>query len=280
LGTYLAVNRRLSSRLLIAGERRLMDEKPYLLAKLTWEEAKQLFAETDIAIVPVGSQEQHGPALPLDNDAFQAQELAHRVADKLWPQTKTIVTPLVSYGISPHHMPFAGTITLDPETFIGLIVDIGKSLAKHGAKKIIVMNSHGGNSAALSIALRKLHDETGLWCVGIEWWKITGDLVKETFEPPHFHADEMETSVAWALGQRVLEEKRVDEPGREPVPGFSKPTMFPSQPHIMPIWNTTDLTDSGTIGNATRADPQKGQKIVDAAIDRIITFIRKVADLN
>lgn len=257
----------------------MTDVKPYLLAKLTWKEAKTLYKETDIAIIPVGSQEQHGPALPLDNDAFQAQEFAHRVADRLWPKIKTIVTPLISYGVSPHHMPFAGTITLRHETFIDLIVDVGKSLSEHGAKKIIVMNSHGGNTAALSIALRKLHDEASLWCACIEWWKITGDLVKQIFEPPHFHADEMETSVAWALGQRVLEDQRVDEPGREPVPGFSKATMFPPQPHIMPIWDTTDLTDSGTIGYATRADPKKGQKVVDEAIERIARFIEKVATL-
>jgi len=258
----------------------LPDLKPFLLAKLTWQEAKALYEETDIAIIPVGSQEQHGPALPLDNDAFQAQEFAYLVADRLWPMVKTIVTPLVSYGVSPHHMPFTGTITLRHETFIDVIVDIGKSLAKHGIKKIVVMNSHGGNTAALSIALRKLHDEDSLFCVGIEWWKIAGDLVQKTFEPPHFHADEMETSVAWALGQRVIDKKRVDEPGREPVPGFSKATMFPSQPHIMPVWDTTDFTDSGTIGYATRASPEKGQIIVDAAIERIVAFIEKVASMD
>lgn len=258
----------------------MADIKPFDLAKLTWQEAKALFRETDMAIIPVGSQEQHGPALPLDNDAFQAQEFATLVADRLWPKIKLAVAPLISYGVSPHHMPFSGTITLRHETFIDLIYDVGNSLAQHGVKKIIVMNSHGGNTAALSIALRKLYDELGLWCVGIEWWKITGDLVKETFDPPHFHADEMETSVAWALGQRVLEDKRVDEPGREPVPGFSKPTMFPSQPNIMPVWDTTDFTDSGTIGYATRADPKKGKKIVEAAVERIVLFIKQVASLT
>jgi len=251
-----------------------------MLGKLTWEEAKTLFEETEIAIIPVGSQEQHGPALPLDNDSFQAQEFAIRVAETLWPKIKTAVAPLISYGVSPHHMPFAGTITLRGETFIDLIVDVGKSLAHHGVKKIIVMNSHGGNTAALSLALRRLHDEEGLWCVGIEWWKITGDLVQKTFEPPHFHADEMETSVAWALGQRVLEDKRIDEPGREPVPGFTKATMFPPQPNIMPIWDTTDFTDSGTIGYATRSSPEKGNIVVDEAVKRMVAFIEKVATLS
>ena len=133
----------------------MSETKPFTLAKLTWQEAQALFKETDIAIIPVGSQEQHGPALPLDNDSFQAQEFADLVADKLWPKIKTVVAPLISYGVSPHHMPFSGTITLRHETFIDLIVDVGKSLAKHGAKKIIVMNSHGGNTAGTDVVTQQ-----------------------------------------------------------------------------------------------------------------------------
>jgi creatinine amidohydrolase len=188
-----------------------------------------------------------------------------------------IVTPLVSYGVSPHHMSFAGSVTLRHETFIDLIEDIGRSLARHGAKRIVIMNSHGGNTAALSIALRKLFEE-GLWGVSIEWWEIAADLVKKTFDPPHFHADEMETSVAWALGQRVLEDKRIDEPGREPIPGFTKATMFPDPPNFSPIVDMTDYTNSGTVGYATRASSEKGEKIVEAVIERVSAFIKKMVE--
>ena len=90
----------------------------------------------------------------------------------------------------------------------------------------------------------------------------------------------METSVAWALGQRILKDKRIDEPGKEPIPGFTKATMFPPQPNIMPVWDTTDFTDSGTIGYGTRADPKKGQKVVTEAVDRMVTFVEKVVTLD
>jgi creatinine amidohydrolase len=253
--------------------------KPFLLAKMTWPEAKTLLAETDIAIIPVGSTEQHGPALPLDTDAFEADQFAQAVAERLWPRVKTVVTPLVSYGVSPHHMPFAGTVTLRAETLIDLVVDIGLSLSNHGVKRIVVMNSHGGNSPALSIALRRLH-EAGLWCVQIAWWEIVSDLVKQTFTPPYFHADDMETSVAWGLGQRVLQDKRVDEPGREPVPGYTKATMFAEAPNFSPVFDMTEYTDSGTIGNARRADPQKGKRVAEAAIERMAAFIEKAAALD
>jgi creatinine amidohydrolase len=257
----------------------LTDIKPFILAKMTWQEAEALLKKTDIAIIPVGATEQHGPALPLDTDAFQAERFAHAVAEKLWPKVKTIVTPLVSYGVSPHHMPFAGTITIQPETLINMIVDIGTSLAKHGVKKLVIMNSHGGNSSSLDIALRKLF-EKGLWCARLEWWKIVSDLVKETFKPPHFHADDMETSVAWALGQRVLKDKRVDELGREPIPGFIRAAMFAKAPNILPAFDMTDFTDSGTIGYATNANPERGKRVVAAAIERMTAFIAKAAHLK
>jgi creatinine amidohydrolase len=189
------------------------------------------------------------------------------------------VTPLISYGVSPHHMPFAGTITIQPETLVNMIVEIGTSLAEHGVRKIIVMNSHGGNTASLSIALRKLY-EKGLWCAQLEWWKIVSDLVKETFTPPHFHADDMETSVAWALGQRVLKDKRVDEPGKEPIPGFTRAAMFAKAPNVLPAFDMTDFTDSGTIGYAKNADPKRGKRVAAAAIERMAAFIEKVAKLK
>jgi creatinine amidohydrolase/Fe(II)-dependent formamide hydrolase-like protein len=141
------------------------------------------------------------------------------------------------------------------------------------------MNSHGGNTAALSIALRKLYDK-GLWCAQLAWWTIVADLVKETFKPPHFHADDMETSVAWALGQRVLAEKRVDEPGKEPIPGFTRAAMFAEPPNILPAFDMTDFTESGTIGFATNADPDRGKRIVVAAIERMADFIEKAARLK
>lgn len=85
-----------------------------LLAKMTWEDVEKRLKESDVAIVPVGSTEQHGPALPLDNDAFTSYTLAVTAAEKVADYVKPIVTPAMSFGVSDHHMEFSGTITLPP----------------------------------------------------------------------------------------------------------------------------------------------------------------------
>ncbi|MGY5858023.1 MAG: creatininase family protein, partial [Candidatus Thorarchaeota archaeon] len=124
-----------------------MDMK-YLLAKMTWPEVEEILKETDIVLVPVGSTEQHGPALPVDTDAYITTELTLLLAEKIWSKQKVVVAPTMSFGYSPHHMDFKGTISLNESTLANVYVDICKSLDHHGFKKIILVNGHGGNETA------------------------------------------------------------------------------------------------------------------------------------
>ncbi len=122
---------------------------PYLLGELTWPQAKSRFKEVDIALLPVGAIEQHGPHLPLDADAFDANYLARKIAEAC-RNPKPIVLPLVAYGVSYHHEDFSGTISVSPETLSQLIYEIGMSASRHGVTKLIIINGHGGNSPALA----------------------------------------------------------------------------------------------------------------------------------
>ncbi len=131
-------------------------ERKYLLAKMTWPEVEEILKETDIALVPIGAIEQHGPALPVDNDAHIATEFTTRVAERIWSKQKVVVIPTISFGFSPHHMQFKGTITLSESTLANMIVDVCKSLEHHGFKRIILINGHGGNTTAISNALHTM----------------------------------------------------------------------------------------------------------------------------
>jgi creatinine amidohydrolase len=248
----------------------------YKLAKMTWPEVEERLKECDTVIVPIGSVEQHGPALPLDNDHFIAQRVADMVAEHLWPDIKVTVTPPIAYGYSPHHMEFKGTITLQESTLANVIVDVCASLAQHGFSKIILINGHGGNGTAISMALHILRDMSSAKVYHIDWWAMAADTIREVATPPVFHACDMETSVAWHVGQRVVEEKLVDEPGRPIVEGFIEPNMASTAPRVSTSYSMKDLSDSGVVGYATKATKEKGGKVVAKVIETIEAFVRKI----
>jgi len=245
-----------------------------LLAKMTWPEVKERIGKAAVVIVPVGSTEQHGPALPVDNDAFTAYTIAKMAAEKA-EGVKPIVTPVVSYGMSMHHMGFPGTITLRADTLINVIVDICKSLVHHGFRKKVIVNGHGGNNSALGIAVNRVKEETGVFVIHVNWWDLVGDVIQEVTEPPLFHADETETSVALALGQRVKDE-RVREIPETVIPEYIKTDLYASPPVVHVPIDMRALTKSGVVGDATRASLDKGKRIVDAVIERLVILLNKV----
>ncbi len=249
---------------------------PYQLAKMTWEEVEERLQECKSVIVPVGSNEQHGPALPVDNDSYIATRFGELVCEALWPDPKVSLAPTLAYGYSPHHMEFKGTITLSESTLSNIYVDICVSLSEHGFENIILLNGHGGNTTAISVALHELRDLIDSNVFALNWWSMIMDKVPEIFTPPVFHACDMETSVSWALGQRVLDEKRVDEPGKTPYPEYVEANMLAKPPQIATNLTMKDFTESGTVGYSTKATKEKGQKAVDLVIERICDFIRSL----
>lgn len=244
---------------------------------MTWPEVEERLKESNIAIVPVGSTEQHGPALPLDNDHFAATQFAMMVAEKLWDNVKVVVTPPIAFGYSPHHMGFKGTITLRESTLADVIVDICTSLASHGFKKIVLINGHGGNVTAIGNALHLLQGKIDAQVFNIDWWVVASDKILEVVTRPVYHACDMETSVSMYLGQQVLEDKLIDEPGKSPVPGFVEPDLFAPPPKVSMMYSMKDITDSGVVGYATKATKKKGKQIAEVALDRIVKFIVELA---
>lgn len=244
---------------------------------MTWPEVEQRLTESNIAIIPVGSTEQHGPALPLDNDHFTALEFAKMAAERLWTKVKVVVTPPICFGYSPHHMGFKGTITLRESTLTDTLLDACKSLDAHGFRNIVIINGHGGNSTAIANALHQLHGQTIAKVFHIDWWTLATDKILEVATRPVYHACDMETSVSWYLGQRVLEDKRVDEPGKSLIPGFIEPDLFAPAPKASMMYSMTDITKSGVVGYAKKATKEKGKLIAETVLERLTQFIEKLA---
>lgn len=123
-----------------------------LLENMRYPDVESYLKEKDIVLVPVGSVEQHSPYGLIGTDFIAAEHVARLTGKAM----DILVAPTLCYGVSPHHMAFAGSITLSVETFIAVICDVVRSLLTHGFRKILLINGHGGNIAPIQVALVRL----------------------------------------------------------------------------------------------------------------------------
>jgi len=257
-----------------------MKEEEILLSKMTWVEVKERLKETDIVIIPIGSIEQHGLHLPLDTDTFIALEIAKKAAEATINDVKAVVAPPIHFGISPYMMNFPGTISIRGETFINLLYDICKSLIKHGFRKLVFINQHYSNTPYIRMVIDKIqYEERNSLLVLVNLGELVGDVIYNVKETLCFHACETETSYAIALGQRVILEKRTKKIPESPIPDFIK---FGIEMEVKPPFVITavpyidEVSETGVIGDATKASFEKGQKMVEASVERLIKFLKEL----
>jgi len=239
------------------------------LYKMTWPEVKEYLKENDVVIFPVGSQEQHGKHLAEDNDSFTATVIAKMVGEK----TGVLVAPTLPFGNSVHHMNFPGSVTLTFSTLVNVYKEVCKSLLHHGFKKVVIMNAHGGNTNAISEALRQIKQETGVTVYSLMAFPSArgfgAESTKVIKQESGGHACELETSVELYLGQRVLMDKAEDW---KPPKGR---TAFDEKWARKVSW-TRDFdwsTEIGSLGVPTAATEEKGKAMVEAVVNEISEFI-------
>lgn len=252
----------------------------YRYEKLTWPEINDAVDLGKVCVVPCGSVEQHGPHLPLDVDIVCPQGIAfgagREVADKL------LVLPPVWYGYTGHVMDFPGTINTHYATFIDSVLDIAKSLAYHGFKKIILLNGHGSNMPNLDLAARRANLETDAECVCLAWWHLL-TIDKEFF--PRWrqskfpggcaHACELETSLYMYLdGGNVREDliKNGVISFNEDNSPFSWVDLFAAGPATVISW-TSSYSDSGVLGEAELATEEKGRQVYEESVKQLVRYV-------
>jgi creatinine amidohydrolase len=232
-----------------------------LLHEMSWAEAKKYFAKNDIAIVPVGSNEQHGPQNPLGTDHLIAKALAEETAR----QTGVVCTQVVPFGVSPHHKQFWGTINIPPKIFKQYVKEVCLSLNYFGVRRIVIVNGHGGNLSALAELARELR-ENGIFISVFQWWPAVGKLLPDLFESEErHHACAEETSVNLALHPELVNmDKAVDEEVRENVLELEGITL--------PL-GSADFTDAGVWGKSTTASAKKGKIVVQTVIRELVKHV-------
>jgi len=232
-----------------------------LLHEMSWTDAEEYFSKNDIAIVPVGSNEQHGPANPLGTDHLIAKAIAEETAKR----TGVLCIQVIPFGVSSHHRQFWGTIYVSPRVFKKYVKETCLALNYYGVRKIVIVNGHGGNLAALAEMARELR-KLGIFVSVFQWWHATIKLLPELFEPEERrHAGAEETSVNLALHSHLVDlSKSVDEePRRHPVQieGLTLPL------------DTLDETRSGVFGKQTTASARKGKRVLEAVISELVKHV-------
>ena len=258
------------------------------LERMTWPEVEEAIERgVDCMLLPIGTTEQHGHHMPLDTDCFIARALCARAAE-LGEQegVELLVAPTLNVTLSWYHMQFPGSVRLSTTTFLHVFREVCDSLAQHGFERLVAVNGHGGNIAALTVAVNHYFETTGRRVFLVQWWDLASDVLAE-IEGPMIHAEEAETSLAIALGQQVYEERAtrdaydrgaaVKEAGL-PWTSFGRYAMRPSGPGVVvPMDMLRDITPSGVVGDATLARRETGERIVSALVPRIVQVCREVA---
>lgn len=240
--------------------------------ELTWPDAADRFRKVDIAILPVGAVEQHGPHLPLDTDAFDAEYLSKRVAEAC-SDPKPLVLPLIAYGVSYHHEDFKGTLSISNNTLSRLVYDIGVSVARNGFKKLLIINGHGGNIPALNYAAQMINrDERIFVCVDTgDTSDVDIDALTET--PNDVHAGEVETSTSLAVRPHLVKMERA----KAAVPNFSSRYLdFTSKRSVSWYAHTRKISPTGVMGDPTKATARKGEKIWELMIAHLVAFVEEL----
>lgn len=253
----------------------------YRYEKLTWPEINDAVDLGKLCILPCGAIEQHGPHLPLDVDVLCSTQIALG-AGKLLPE-KILVLPPVNYGYTGHVMDFPGTINQHYEHFIHHVLDLTRSLAYHGFKKIILLNGHGSNMPNLELVARRTNLETDAECIATPWWnmlKVDPEFMpnwrESTFPGGCSHACELETSVYLYLDEVNVRKDKIKNGTismHEEGSPFNYMDLMGQGPATLISW-TSSYSDSGVLGAAELATVEKGKAAYDEAVKQLISLSR------
>jgi len=240
--------------------------------ELTWVDVKEKMEEGNKTVIfGVGSTEQHGPSLPEQTDAKQADEFANIIAKELG---NTLQAPTINVGFSKYHMHFPGTITLRKETLSAIIEDYVNSLASHGFENIIIFISHGGNEEPVQTVLPKLQEKYPEKKIFYYYTQEILPAMREigqkynlSFGEIGSHAGDMEASVMLYLSPELVRKDRLAK-------GYTKMVT----PRVRKKYRANGfqvITENGVIGDQTRATAEKGKDYMDYFKKVVINYIKK-----
>ena len=254
---------------------------PKTLYEMSWKETEDALKKTNIAIIPVGSTEQHGLHLPLGSDSIQVDDLARRVIAKCAEEGVTVVsTPTIPFGISHHHMKFPGSITLSSSTLSLVLWEIVQSLYHHGFRKFVLLLGHGGNQITLRLCAQDFAAElSDCTFLAPDWLPIIYASYKETLKSERWmdehHSGEGETARMIASTPKLVDLKKAKVYYADPkVDPYLKPAYGGNSGKEDGSIGMKEVTPIGSMGNPKLATSETGEKLYEIATDWLTKVIK------
>jgi len=245
--------------------------------QLTVDEVRN--ADKDrVVILSVSATEDHGPHMPLDTDTVLGMAVAEGAAQKA--PDDILVMPPIPYGFNEHHKDFPGVIWIEPETLISFITDVTKSLAHHGFRRILLLNSHGSNHPVLDLAARKTVIQSGIICVSASYWNLISQRINELRKSEIggiAHAGEFEAAMYMHLHPELVDldkaEKQILHNAGSKF--FNLDLAAGGSPaNLMRWWS--EISPDGTMGDPTVADAETGRLFLEAAVNATVELVQEI----
>src|ERR1700680_458760 len=245
-------------------------------AYLNWKQVDALPRESTLLVLPTAAIEQHGHHLPLATDTLINNLLLGHALRKLPADLPVFALPPVHYGKSNEHIGFPGTLSLSAATFMAVLRDLGSSLSKAGFRKLVLYNTHGGNTSLIDVMSRDLRAEFGLRTFALHG---SGGISFEGLDPQErtygFHAGEVETSFLLASVPELVDRSAYTF---NYIADISKPAMLlPENAAATFAWLTRDIASSGVMGDPRPATSEKGERWLEQAATRAGAALEEMA---
>ncbi|MEM8596000.1 MAG: creatininase family protein [Pseudomonadota bacterium] len=242
-------------------------------ARLKAHELRALAAEGALVILPLASIEQHGPHLPVMTDMAIGEAVALRAAG-LARRCPVVVAPAVWSGLSEHHMPFGGTLTVRPETFAALVADLVEAIVRQGFAQILLSNSHGGNIRAMEAAAETVAQRLPATVVATSYASEAAQAITAILEdqPSLMHAEEAETSMMLTLAPELVDARDLASLADGMGPGAGPGALAAGRASYR--WRPfAHVTSNGIRGNPARASAEKGERLLQVSAEAIAALI-------
>jgi creatinine amidohydrolase len=244
------------------------------LASEAWPDLEEYFETESLAVVPLGSTEQHGPALPEATDHLIAEGFAREATER----ADVLCTPTINVGVSPHHRQFHGTMWVDAPVFRDYVESFSRNLTYHGIDRLIYVNAHGGNTEHLREVGRRLHDDDTAYAIEWMWNDSIPELVDELFEQPGPHGGPKETSMIQFLDSELVHDDRLEAARDGGYPDVFEDSYLRNGART--FYDAVENTPNGVLGDQTDASAEKGERLFEAATDQLVELIEWMRGLD